>query len=415
MNPDDYDSPRKRKKLKVKESVIDHTYRDYSQVEVPADEDEADGSRPVQPNFPAKLHDIVSNPEYRHIIAWQPHGRCWKVIDKYLLSTVICPKYFSHSKFESFNRSVNGWGFKRLLNQGPDYKCYYHECFLRGRPELTKMMQRLINPGKRLPDKAGEPDFYEISRQYPLPQAPMSVGTPAAFAGYQKPPTPNSSQAGEAGAPGAGGAMGQAGAAGGYPGYPYPGMGYPPQYGQPPGYPQQFGWPGQPMPFSPGGPGGNDPNTNTPQQGGAAATEGGAPAAAPGAAAPVAGQAAAGAPAPGQMPGGMPGYPGYPYPMHPHMYWQQAQYMGSPYGQFQQQPYGYPPGYNPASPGKGGAPGFDPAQQQGALPGAPGAAAPEVKSNEGDADEKKPSAEEGGGEASKEEAKTEETAEEPEK
>ena len=116
MNPDDYDSPRKRKKLKVKESVIDHTYRDYSQVEVPADEDEVDGSRPVQPNFPAKLHDIVSNPEYRHIIAWQPHGRCWKVIDKYLLSTVICPKYFSHSKFESFNRSVNGWGFKVSVN-----------------------------------------------------------------------------------------------------------------------------------------------------------------------------------------------------------------------------------------------------------------------------------------------------------
>jgi hypothetical protein len=113
MNPDDYDSPRKRKKIKIKESVIDHTYRDYSQVEVTPEDDDGDGSqRPIQPNFPAKLHDIVSNPEYRHIIAWQPHGRCWKVIDKYLLSTVICPKYFSHSKFESFNRSVNGWGFK---------------------------------------------------------------------------------------------------------------------------------------------------------------------------------------------------------------------------------------------------------------------------------------------------------------
>ena len=41
-----------------------------------------------------------------------------------------------------------------------DYKSYYHECFLRGRPELTKIMNRLTNPGKRLPDKAGEPDFY---------------------------------------------------------------------------------------------------------------------------------------------------------------------------------------------------------------------------------------------------------------
>jgi hypothetical protein len=37
-------------------------------------------------------------------------------------------------------------------------------------------MTRLCNPGKRLPDKNGEPDFYEISRKYPLPELP-SVGT----------------------------------------------------------------------------------------------------------------------------------------------------------------------------------------------------------------------------------------------
>ena len=33
-------------------------------------------------------------------------------------------------------------------------------------------MTRLINPGKRLPDIAREPNFYEISLQYPLPPAP---------------------------------------------------------------------------------------------------------------------------------------------------------------------------------------------------------------------------------------------------
>lgn len=36
-------------------------------------------------------------------------------------------------------------------------------------------MQRLVNPGKRLPDKAGEPDFYEISRKYPLPPASTTI------------------------------------------------------------------------------------------------------------------------------------------------------------------------------------------------------------------------------------------------
>ncbi|KAL3822498.1 hypothetical protein ACHAXA_002516 [Cyclostephanos tholiformis] len=197
----DYEPPRQRKKPKVKESIIDHTYRDYSQVEVSSDDeggsvtDDKKQSR-LQPNFPAKLHAIVSNPNYQHIVCWQAHGRSWKIVDKHLLSTVICPKHFAHAKFESFNRSVNGWGFKRLLNPGPDCKSYYHECFLRGRPELTKLMQRLVNPGKRLPDKAGEPDFYEISRKYPLPAAPTTALqeelTPAALSPHSQRPSQQS-------------------------------------------------------------------------------------------------------------------------------------------------------------------------------------------------------------------------------
>lgn len=66
------------KKPKVKESIIDHTYRDYSMVQVSDDEDEAISATSdekkhtrLQPNFPAKLHAIVSNPKYDHIIAWQ--------------------------------------------------------------------------------------------------------------------------------------------------------------------------------------------------------------------------------------------------------------------------------------------------------------------------------------------------------
>ena len=53
-----------------------------------------------------------------------------------------------------------------------DFKSYYHECFLRGRPELSVLIQRLITPGKKVPDIEGEPDFYEISRLYPLPAPP---------------------------------------------------------------------------------------------------------------------------------------------------------------------------------------------------------------------------------------------------
>mmetsp|Transcript_13368 Transcript_13368/g.28921 ORF Transcript_13368/g.28921 Transcript_13368/m.28921 type:complete len:475 (-) Transcript_13368:373-1797(-) len=246
--------PRQRKKPKVKESIIDHTYRDYSQVEVSSDEEATAGgddkkqSR-LQPNFPAKLHAIVSNPNYQHIICWQPHGRSWKIVDKHLLSTVICPKHFAHAKFESFNRSVNGWGFKRLLNPGPDCKSYYHECFLRGRPELTKLMQRLVNPGKRLPDKAGEPDFYEISRKYPLPAAPSNTSQeqdiPSALSPHHAQRTTQPSRYSFPPSQAGGYPYGY------YPAGPYPQLPSPASsYGQPypPQPPQQAYWPNQIQP-----------------------------------------------------------------------------------------------------------------------------------------------------------------------
>merc|ERR1719287_451370 len=137
---------------------IDHTYRDYSRFELTS-------------NFPAKLHAIVSDPKNRDVIRWQPHGRTWKIVDKDLLPTVF-GQHFRHANVDSFMRSVNGYGFKRLLKPGPDFKSYYHECFLRGRPELSVLIQRLITPGRKVPDIEGEPDFYEISRLYPLPAPP---------------------------------------------------------------------------------------------------------------------------------------------------------------------------------------------------------------------------------------------------
>ncbi|KAL7540718.1 hypothetical protein ACHAXR_010330 [Thalassiosira sp. AJA248-18] len=138
-----------KQKEGMKKSFVDHTYREYSQATISDLVDDYDGTN--EELFPSKLHEILSTHEYAHIISWRPHGRAWAVKNKSLFSSVILPKYFNHNKFESFNRSVNGWGFKRLLRDGPDKKSYYHELFLRSRPELTCAMTRLIRPGKRLP------------------------------------------------------------------------------------------------------------------------------------------------------------------------------------------------------------------------------------------------------------------------
>ena len=150
-------------------------------------------------------------------------------------------------------QNVIGYVNLIVFSSFQDCKSYYHECFLRGRPELTKLMQRLVNPGKRLPDKAGEPDFYEISRKYPLPAAPApsqedlqnAMGSPMGRGGGQA----FSFQGAQA--------------AGGYPyGYyqagPYPQMpspasgGYGGQPGFPPQPPQQSYWPNQMGQMPPG-------------------------------------------------------------------------------------------------------------------------------------------------------------------
>jgi hypothetical protein len=76
------------------------------------------------------------------------------------------------SKFESFTRQVNGWGFKRIT-QGPDINSYYHELFLQGMPHLIQWMKRATSSGlgkrKFRSDPRDEPDFYEISKRYPIP------------------------------------------------------------------------------------------------------------------------------------------------------------------------------------------------------------------------------------------------------
>ncbi|KAL7535018.1 hypothetical protein ACHAXR_006216 [Thalassiosira sp. AJA248-18] len=94
----------------MKKGPVDHSYRDYSRVEISELVKNYKGVKKGQ--FPAKLHRILSKPEYANIVAWKSHGRAWAVVDKKLFTSIVLPKYFDHNNFDSFNRSVNGWGFK---------------------------------------------------------------------------------------------------------------------------------------------------------------------------------------------------------------------------------------------------------------------------------------------------------------
>ena len=121
------------------------------------------------PNFPAKMHSILSRPDLADVVAWMPHGRSWRVLKPREFEVRVIPTYFEHAKFSSFIRQANGWGFRRVT-QGRDRNSYYHEMFLRGLPHLCKMMKRPGVSEKQAADPEHEPDFYKITEENPVPE-----------------------------------------------------------------------------------------------------------------------------------------------------------------------------------------------------------------------------------------------------
>jgi hypothetical protein len=116
--------------------------------------------------FPVKLHQMLEGNAANgmdHIASWQPHGRCFVVHKQREFVDLIMPEYFQQSKYPSFQRQLNLYGFKRIT-KGPDRNGYHHPNFLRGRPELTHTMVRIKvkGTGVRKPTRPEEePNFYE--------------------------------------------------------------------------------------------------------------------------------------------------------------------------------------------------------------------------------------------------------------
>ena len=93
------------------------------------------------PCFPVKMHAILADRNLHHIVAWDDHGRSFRILKPKKFEFDILPRFFDHQKFSSFIRQANGWGFRRLLS-GPNRNSYYQEYFLRSMPWLCKKMRR---------------------------------------------------------------------------------------------------------------------------------------------------------------------------------------------------------------------------------------------------------------------------------
>jgi hypothetical protein len=119
--------------------------------------------------FPDQLHSMLLEIEregkYTNVVSFMPHGRAFRVHEKETFIKEVLPNYFGgQGKWTSFLRQVKLYGFLRI-SSGADCNAYYHELFLRTKPELTKFMRRVGTPKGldrrtyRMAD-GDDPDFY---------------------------------------------------------------------------------------------------------------------------------------------------------------------------------------------------------------------------------------------------------------
>jgi len=94
--------------------------------------------------FPWKLHDMLrsSNTEGKEsIVSWLPHGNAFKVHNVPDFVSNILPLFFKQTKYKSFQRQLNLWGFERIQN-GSEKGAYYHKQFLRDDSALCRHLTR---------------------------------------------------------------------------------------------------------------------------------------------------------------------------------------------------------------------------------------------------------------------------------
>ena len=76
--------------------------------------------------FPQKLMAVLDNDQMSDIVTWLPHGKGFIILQKKRFASEVMPLYFKHSKFTSFTRKLNRWGFTRVT-RGPESGAYYHK------------------------------------------------------------------------------------------------------------------------------------------------------------------------------------------------------------------------------------------------------------------------------------------------
>jgi hypothetical protein len=119
----------------------------------------------METTFPYRLYQVLELMDNKApseaSIRWGPDGKSFRVQLKQEFCQKIIPKFFESksllidndflklkvflltvSKFTSFTRQLNIYGFKQIRDHGPLNRSYHHPCFHRGQEELLHQLVR---------------------------------------------------------------------------------------------------------------------------------------------------------------------------------------------------------------------------------------------------------------------------------
>lgn len=111
--------------------------------------------------FPYRLYDLLeaANADgFEDVISWLPCGTAFKIHNIEAFKRTILWEHFRLNNYKSFQRNVNLYEIKQGGGLGSLKGAYRHPNFVRGKPELLKLMKRKVK-----------------SRSKKLKQAPSSI------------------------------------------------------------------------------------------------------------------------------------------------------------------------------------------------------------------------------------------------
>jgi hypothetical protein len=110
--------------------------------------------------FPQKLYQMILDLEKQEggadIASFLHNGRAFAILDPTEFVKSVMPKYFRMSRFSSFQRQLNLYEFQRIT-EGQNKGCYYHELFMKGRPDLCMTIKRNKIKSDNPSNKVGDP------------------------------------------------------------------------------------------------------------------------------------------------------------------------------------------------------------------------------------------------------------------